>query len=140
MTYNRSYQHKNLHWSVPNHRLYNRAFTGLTLGSRRCVPPPPGEPHLAVTPAARATQAVRGSGCTTTQRATPGTHHSSVCCWQYNEGKCRQTANTCRYAHRYWAYGGLHCPCSRQLHAAKFTDKPPEPGWPTWTPAGASIL
>ena len=138
MTYNRSYQHKNMHWSVPNHRLYNRAFTGLTLGSCRCVP----TTSRRTTPCSHAcaTQAVRGSGCTTTQRATPGTHHSSVCCWQYNEGKCRQTANTCRYAHRYWAYGCLHFPCSGQLHMAKFADKPPEPGWATWTPAGASIL
>ena len=111
---------KGLNWSAPNLRLYNEAFTGHARAIPRCsyclqedhtsqvCPRNPGRPWFGMhhEPMGHA------------QRPLGSRAQSSECCRRYNDGKCRQTANTCRYAHRCQACGGPHlqphCPRSGQ--------------------------
>ena len=125
VTYDRCYRRealavKNLDWSVPNLRLYNEAFTGHTRAILRCsfcfheyhtlqsCPRNPSCPWF---------------GCHHdteghTQRPSGPRTQSMECCWRYNEGKCCQTGNTCRYTHKCLECGGPHprpyCPRSGQ--------------------------
>ena len=125
VTYDKCYRwealaSKSLDWSVPNLRLYNEAFTGHARTIPRCsfclqedhtlhaCPRNPSWPWFGVY------HETEGHA-----QCPPGPRmQSTECCCQYNEGKCRQRANTCRYAHKCQACGGPHphpqCPCSGQ--------------------------
>ena len=126
VTYNRCFRRealaqKSLDWYIPNARLYNEAFTWRAKAVPRCTfclqedhvaqhcphnpnrpwpgwfqEPMPFQPNLSHQP------------------PTTRPPQSLECSHRYNEGKCRQTATTCRYAHRCTECGGphprMHCP------------------------------
>ena len=106
VTYDRCYRRealatKDLNWSAPNLRLYNEAFTGHARAIPRCsyclqedhtsqvCPRNPGRPWFRM----------RHEPMGHAQRPPGSRAQSSECCRRYNEGKCRHTANTYRYAH-----------------------------------------
>ena len=107
VTYDRCYRRealaaKNLDWSVLNLRLYNEAFTGHARAIPRCsfclqedhtaqsCPRNPSRPWFGYY------HDVEGH----IQRPAAPKAQSVECCRRYNEGKCRQTTNTCRYTHK----------------------------------------
>ena len=112
---------KNLNWSVPNARLYNEAFTGHARMIPRCsfclqedhtsqaCPRNPNCPWFGWLPDL-------GASTHTPYQGTPATRppQSTECCHRYNDGRCKQSTNSCRYAHRCSDCGGphprLHCP------------------------------
>ena len=120
---------KNLNWSVPNARLYNEAFTGRARAVPRCsfclqedhvaqsCPRNPNRPWFGwlQDPLDHFPQHQRPS--------TSRPPQSAECCRRYNEGKCKQTLATCRYAHKCLECNGphprLHCPRSGQRGGAR---------------------
>ena len=125
VTYDRCYRRealstKNLDWSVPNLRLYNEAFTGHARAIPRCSFCLQ-EDHTSQACPRNPSRLWLGwyrEPDSHFQRPSGSRTQSLECCRRYNEGKCRQTSHTCRYAHRCLECGNphprLHCPRSGQ--------------------------
>ena len=128
VSYDRCYRrealaNKSLDWSLPNSRLYNEAFTGHAHTLPRCSHCLQ-EDHIA---SACPRNPMRAwfpwiplePPQTTTQPAQQKTQ-SQERCNRYNEGRCRNTANTCKYTHRcrecWGSHPSYHCPRSGRSH------------------------
>ena len=120
---------RNLDWSVPNARLYNEAFTGRARAIPRCsfclqedhvaqsCPRNPNRPWFGWFPD------TPGYVVPPHRPSTSRPPQSAECCRRYNDGKCRQTLATCRYAHKCLECSGphprLHCPRGGQKGPAR---------------------
>ena len=133
VTYDRCFRRealaaKSLDWSVPNLRLYNEAFTGHAKAIPRCTfclqedhasqtcPRNPSRPWFGW---------VREPDGW--PQPTTGRSQSAECCRRYNDGKCRQTANTCRYSHKCIDCSGPH-PRSHCPRGQRSYNRPRSPG------------
>ena len=89
---------KSLDWSLPNTRLYNEAFTGHAKALPRCTYCLQ-EDHMA---AACPRNPARAWLPWLPDHIAPHQPHppSQERCNRYNEGRCRNTANTCKYIHK----------------------------------------
>ena len=139
---------KNLDWSIPNARLYNEAFTGRARTVPRCsfclqedhaaqaCPRNPNRPWFGWLPGAAF------STPSAPQRPPAGRlPQSAECCRRFNDGKCKQTAASCRYAHKCSDCGGPHprlqCPRSGQRQFVRPRSPsagPRQPGPPAQPP------
>ena len=127
VAYDRNYRRealagKNLDWSVSNARLYNKAITGRAQAIPRCSVclqedqaclRNPNRPWFgwfqdSLTPSSTHPPQLQSSRPAQSQK----------CCRRCNDGKCKQSASSCWYAHRCIDCSGLHphlhCPHSSQ--------------------------
>ena len=124
VSYDRCYRRealamKSLDWSLPNSRLYSEAFTGHAKLIPRCsfclaedhtAVNCPQNPSRTWFPWLHEMVSMQQG----TQGQPPQYRDKSERCNGYNEGRCRETANTCKYAHRCHGCSGphpaIHCP------------------------------
>ena len=114
VVYDRCYRrealaNKSLDWSLPNTRLYNEAFTGHARSIPRC-----GhclqEDHSSATCPRNPSRGwfpwlMDPSMVSSAPSPQP---RSNERCHRYNDGRCHNTSNTCKYVHKCRECGGPH--------------------------------
>ena len=110
-----AFAQKSLDWSTPNAQLYNEAFTGHARAVPRCSFCLQ-EDHVAQVCSRNPSRPWFGwlSG---PAQSTSGlaVGQSPECCRRFNNGRCKQSALSCRFSHRCIDCGGPHprTNCSR---------------------------
>ena len=141
VSYDRCYRRealamKSLDWSLPNSRLYNEAFTGHAKSIPRCSfclvedhlsANCPQNPSRTWFPWLHEIFSHQQNGHGTPQQSQHR-YQAQERCNRYNEGRCRQTANTCRYTHKcvecWGPHPAMHCPRSGQRSRSPHRHQP----------------